>query len=106
VPCFSCSPPAGIRARTWARGAPKSGLANTPSAAHIDGMESDPSEIAILRWFAAVGTIVTALSVGYIAHYDFGFSRQEIRAPAVIGAAIIGLLVATEYFGQKLRKPK
>lgn len=55
---------------------------------------------------AAIGTIVTALSMGYIAHYEFGFSRQEIRTPAVVGAAVIGLLVATEYFGKKLRKPK
>jgi hypothetical protein len=35
-----------------------------------------------------------------------GFSRQEIRTQAVIGAAIVGLLVATEHFGKKLRKPK
>jgi hypothetical protein len=69
-------------------------------------MESGPSDLAILRWFAAIGTIVTALSMGYIAHYEFGFSRQEIRTPAVVGAAVIGLLVATEYFGKKLRKPK
>jgi hypothetical protein len=69
-------------------------------------MESSPSERAILRWLTAVGAIVTALSVGYIAHYDLGFSRQEIRTQAVVGAAILGLLVATEYFGKKLRKPK
>jgi hypothetical protein len=81
-------------------------LAKSPSAAHIDGMESGPSEFAIFRWLAAVGAIVTALSVGYIAHYDLGFSRQEIRTQAVIGAAVIGLLIATEYFGKKLRKPK
>jgi mannose/fructose/N-acetylgalactosamine-specific phosphotransferase system component IIC len=49
---------------------------------------------------------VASVSAGYIAHYAFGFSRQEIRTPAVIGAAIIGLLMATEYFVQKLRKPK
>jgi hypothetical protein len=69
-------------------------------------MESGPSATAIFRWLAAVGAIVTALSVGYIAHYDFGFSRQEIRTKAVIGAAIIGLLMATEYLGKKLRKSK
>jgi hypothetical protein len=69
-------------------------------------MESGPSDLAILRWSAAIGTIVTALSMGYIAHYEFGFSRQEIRTPAVVGAAVIGLLVATDYFGKKLRKPK
>jgi hypothetical protein len=32
--------------------------------------------------------------VGYIAHYDLGFSRQEIRTQAVICAVIIGLLMA------------
>ena len=69
-------------------------------------MESGPSKIATLRWLAAVGAIVTALSVGYIAHYDLGFSRQEIRTQAVICAVIIGLLMATAYFGKKLRKPK
>jgi hypothetical protein len=69
-------------------------------------MESGPSEIAILWWLAGVGAIVTAVSLGYIAHYDLGFSRQEIRTQAVVGAAILGLLVATEYFGKKLRKPK
>jgi hypothetical protein len=69
-------------------------------------MESRPSETAILRWLAAVGAVVTALSVEYIARYDLGFSRRAIRTQAVIGAAIIGLLVATEYLGKKLRKPK
>jgi hypothetical protein len=69
-------------------------------------MESGPSETAILRWLAAVGAIVTALSVEYIAHYDLGFSRQEIRTQAVIGAVIIGLLMAIEYLGKKLRNPK
>ena len=70
------------------------------------GWNLTPSEIAISRLLAAVGAIVTALSVGYIAHYDLGFSRQEIRTQAVICAVIIGLLMATEYFGKKLRKPK
>jgi hypothetical protein len=69
-------------------------------------METGPNGTAIFWWFAAVRTIVTALSVGYIAHYGFGFSWQEIRTQAVIGAAIIGLLMATEYLGKKLRKPK
>jgi hypothetical protein len=47
----------------------------------------------------------TALSLAYIAHYDFGLSRQQIRTPAVVGAAIIAVLVAVEFFGKKLRKP-
>ena len=82
-------------------------LAKGPSAAHSGGMESrPPPETAISRWLAAVGAIVTALSVGHIAYYDLGFSRQEIRTEAVIGAVIIGLLVTIEYLGKELRKPK
>ena len=46
-----------------------------------------------------------ALSLAYIAHYDFGLSRQEIRTPAVVGAAVIAVLVAVEFFCKKLRKP-
>jgi hypothetical protein len=47
-----------------------------------------------------------ALSLAYIAHYDFGLSRQEIRTPAVFCAAVIAVLVAVEFFGKKLRKLK
>ena len=47
-----------------------------------------------------------ALSLAYIAHYDFGLSRQEIRTPAVFCAAVIAVLVAVEFFGQQLRKLK
>ena len=68
--------------------------------------QSGPSDIVVFRWLAAVATIVTPVWAGYIAHYEFGLSRQEIRTPAVIGAAIVGLLMATEHFGQKLRKPR
>ena len=54
----------------------------------------------------AMGTATgAALSLAYIAHYDFGLSRQQIRTPAVVGAAIIAVLVAVEFFGKKLRKP-
>jgi hypothetical protein len=47
----------------------------------------------------------TALSLAYIAHYDFGLSREEIRSSAVVGAGAISTLVAVEFFGKKLRKP-
>jgi hypothetical protein len=33
----------------------------------------------------------TALSLAYIAHYDFGLSRQEIRTPAMVSAAVIAV---------------
>jgi Na+/melibiose symporter-like transporter len=46
----------------------------------------------------------TALSLAYIAHYNFGLSRQEIRTPALVAAAVIAALVAVEFFGKKLRK--
>jgi cytosine/uracil/thiamine/allantoin permease len=47
---------------------------------------------------------VTALSLAFL--FDFGLSPEQTRAAAVVGAAIIGVLVAVEYFGKKLAKPK
>jgi hypothetical protein len=54
---------------------------------------------------SVVSAVLTALSLAYIANYDFGLSRQDIRIPAVAGAAVIAVLVAVEFFGKKLRKP-
>jgi chromate transport protein ChrA len=53
-----------------------------------------------------VAAIAVALTLGYIAHYDFGLSRVEIRTPALVGAGIIAVLVAVEFFGKKLRRAK
>jgi hypothetical protein len=53
-----------------------------------------------------VSATFAALTLAYIAHYEFGLSRQEIRTPAVVGATVIAVLVAVEFFGKKLRKPK
>jgi hypothetical protein len=47
-----------------------------------------------------------ALTLAYVAHYGFGFSREEIRIPAMVAASVIALLMAIEFFGKKLRKPK
>jgi hypothetical protein len=55
---------------------------------------------------SACTAALAALTLGYIAHYDFGVSRQDIRTQALVGAAIIALLLATEYFGKKLRRSK
>jgi hypothetical protein len=75
--------------------------------AHIHGMANPSAEsVMTFLFFAAVAAIAAAVMLGYVAHFEFGFSRQEIRTPAVIAAAIIGVLLATEYFGRKLRKPK
>jgi hypothetical protein len=59
---------------------------------------------AILLGF--VGAAFTAITLGYVAHYDMGLTRDEIRTPSLVGAFLIGILMATEYFGKKLRKPK
>jgi hypothetical protein len=61
----------------------------------------------VLTYVMSVVTAAfTALWLAYIAHYDFGLSRQEIRAPAIVGAFVIAVLVAVEFFGKKLRKAK
>jgi hypothetical protein len=55
---------------------------------------------------SGVAATAVALSLVYIAHYDFGFSREEIRAPALVGAGIIAALVAGDFFAERLRKLK
>ena len=55
---------------------------------------------------SGVGATAVALSLVCIAHYDFGFSREEICAPALIGAGIIAALVAADFFVESLRKRK
>jgi hypothetical protein len=65
------------------------------------GQSSEPRHI-----LAFAGASLTAVAVGYIAHYDMGFTREEIRTFSVAGAIIIATLITTEYFGEKFRKPK
>jgi membrane protein DedA with SNARE-associated domain len=52
---------------------------------------------------------VAAAMLGYIAHYNIALSRLEIRIPAVVGAVIIAVVIATpatiEFFCRRLRKP-
>jgi len=73
--------------------------------AHIRRMEKAVDRV-IRVVMSGVGATAVALSLVYIAHYDFGFSREEIRAPALIGAGIITALVAAEFFVESLRKRK
>jgi hypothetical protein len=67
-------------------------------------------ETSVGRVLAFLMSVVTAVAaafmLAYIAHYDFGLSRREIRTPAVVGAAVIAVLVAITFFGKKLRKLK
>jgi hypothetical protein len=60
--------------------------------------------LSLLMCVVAAATI--ALALAYIAHYDFGLSREQIRTPAVVGAGVIAVLVAIQFFGKKLRKHK
>jgi hypothetical protein len=46
----------------------------------------------------------TAITLGYIARYDLGFSREEIRTFAAASVAVA--LVVIEFFGKKFRKLK
>jgi hypothetical protein len=69
-------------------------------------MEPDERRIPISWWSAAGAAIPMAYLLGYIAHDDLGLTRQEILTPALIAATIIGLLLAIDHFGKKLRKPK
>jgi hypothetical protein len=57
--------------------------------------------------YVALGvmTATAALSLAFIAHYDFGLSRQEIRTSALVVAAVVASLVAVEYFGRNLPSP-
>jgi hypothetical protein len=54
---------------------------------------------------AVSGAAFTAVMLAYIAHYDLGLSREEIRAYAVTAAGVGVALVGIDYFGKKLRKP-
>jgi membrane associated rhomboid family serine protease len=68
-------------------------------------METTVGRSLVVLMATGAATLV-ALTLGYVAHYDFGLSRQEIRTSAAIAAAIIGLLLAAAYFRKKLGKPK
>jgi hypothetical protein len=80
------------------------------SGAHGQAMD-DPilmKFVGILAYLAIAA--MTALTMGYVAHYDFGLSRLDIRMSALIGAAtiapIVVMLMAIEHFEKNLRKPK
>jgi hypothetical protein len=55
---------------------------------------------------SGVSALVVAFLLGYSAHQEWGLSRAEIRNGALIAAALIGALLAIEFFGGKSRKQK
>jgi hypothetical protein len=46
----------------------------------------------------------TAVTFAYIAHFEFGLAREQIRTCAVIAASVGVALVVIRFFGKKLRK--
>jgi hypothetical protein len=65
------------------------------------------NRIDLVQIVIAVGVAgYLAITLAYVAHYDFGFSREEIRSEAMLAAILIAALVAIEFFGKKLGKPK
>jgi hypothetical protein len=67
----------------------------------------DPVFDKIVGFMVAVlAAAAAALMLGLILHFDYGLSRLDIRMLALTGAAIIAVLLATEYFGMMLRKSK
>jgi predicted membrane protein len=55
---------------------------------------------------SGVSAVVVAFPLGYAAHYEWGLSRVAIRTDALLAATLTGTLVAIEFFGRNLRKPK
>jgi purine-cytosine permease-like protein len=73
--------------------------------AHIFAMtDEERFSFRVIFFGAAAG--LAAVILGNVAHYGFGLSQEAIRIPAIIGAAVIALLIAVVFFGKKLRKPK
>ena len=65
-----------------------------------------PVDRALLFLMSVVTAAITALALAPVAHFDFGLSREEIRSAAMVGAGVVTMLVAVEFFGKKLRKLK
>jgi hypothetical protein len=65
-----------------------------------------PVDRALLFLMSVVTAAITALALALAAHFDFGLSREEIRSAAMVGAGVVTMLVAVEFFGKKLRKLK
>jgi hypothetical protein len=73
--------------------------------AHICRMETTVAW-ALIILMAKSTAIAAAFTLAYVAHYGFGFSREEIRIPALVVASVIALLMVVDFFGKKSRKLK
>jgi hypothetical protein len=64
--------------------------------------------LGLMTTFAVVAgsAVLVAFMLGYVAHYDIGLSRIEIRYSALIVSALIAMLLAIEFFRRYWHKPK
>jgi hypothetical protein len=72
----------------------------------LSGAHNIRAMIKLLDFLVAICVAsMIALVLGFVAHYVFGFSLPDIRALALSGAGILGVLVAREWFAE-LRNSK
>jgi hypothetical protein len=62
--------------------------------------------MAITFAVATGSAALVAYLLGYVAHYDFGLSRVEIRHSAFVAAALIVTFLVREFLMRHWHKPK
>jgi hypothetical protein len=68
-------------------------------------MESLTDRITIV-FLGLASAAAAALLLVYIAHYDFGLSRQEIRSEALLGVILIAAALGADLLRRKTTKRK
>ena len=63
------------------------------------------NRLGLLTRFAAIAgsAALAAFALGHVAHDDLGLSRLEIRHGALIGTAVVAMLVAIKAFRSQSR---
>jgi hypothetical protein len=96
------------RAQTHGQGAQRS------DGAVVDLVERekqmmDRRQADTFAFMTAVTCFTAPVATAMLGYYNIGLSRQEIRIPAVVGAVIIAVVIATsvaiDFFCRRLRKP-
>jgi hypothetical protein len=61
----------------------------------------------VIKFAVVAGSVaLVAYTLGYVAHYDIGLSRLEIRHTALIASGSVAILLAIELFRSYRHKPK